>query len=110
MKLSIGATREIFNYSLWASLSQDDFNRALQLWNDPQRISEPSYEGQIANQLTGYPDTLGLKAAIHSRKVGFRPLIRLNPSLHPLASEQLQGIEMRRVQEVAELMFHRNDE
>ena len=106
IEIMIGATGERFIYTVWISLEQPDFNRAVQMWYDPQRVNEPSYPGQVANQLTGYPDMLGLNVAVHSRKVGVRPFIKLGPAEHPLSVEQAQGIEMQRVQEIAELMVH----
>ena len=106
IEIMIGATGERFIYTVWVSLEQQDFNRVVQLWQNPQRVNEPSYPGQLANQLIGYPDMLGLKVAVHSRKVGIRPFIKLDLGPHPLVAEQTQGIEMRRVQEIAELIIH----
>ena len=38
--------------------------------------------------------------------LGQRPLITLEPTDHPLAVEQREGITMARVQEIAEAAFH----
>jgi hypothetical protein len=56
--------------------------------------------------LPGYPDTVNLKTMVHSREVGRRPFIELEPTDHPLAVEQRQGITWARVQEIAELVLH----
>jgi hypothetical protein len=47
-----------------------------------------------------------LKTNVHTREVGVRPLVELEPTDHPLAVEQRDGIAMARVQEIAELNLH----
>jgi hypothetical protein len=56
--------------------------------------------------LPGYPDTLHLKTMVHTREPGRRPFIELDPTDHPLAVEQREGITWERVQEIAELVLH----
>jgi hypothetical protein len=41
--------------------------------------------------------------------VGQRPLVELEPTEHPLAVEQRQGISMQRVQAIAEALLHPPD-
>ena len=53
-----------------------------------------------------YPETLHLKTMAHTRPVGMTPLIELEPTDHPLAVEQREGITMARVQEIAEKLLH----
>jgi hypothetical protein len=43
---------------------------------------------------------------VHTREVGQRPRIELEPTDHPLAVEQRQGITRERVQEIAEIVLH----
>jgi hypothetical protein len=45
---------------------------------------------------------------VHIRKVGIRPYIELEPNEHPLALEQKNGISIKRVQEIAEHLLHKN--
>ncbi len=74
--------------------------------SDPRRTEEPPYFGWIATSLSGYPDTLKFKAMVRTREVGERPLIELEPTEHPLAVEQREGITMERVQRLAEALLH----
>jgi hypothetical protein len=62
----------------------------------------------LATSISGYRKSLFLKASLHSRPVGVRPLIELEPSKNKLAIEQHKGITMARVQEIAEMMQHDN--
>jgi hypothetical protein len=97
-----------FAWGVWVSLSKANFDRANELWNDPQRVNEPSYFGWLSNSLPGYPETFNLKTAVHSREVGVRPYVEIEPTDHPLAIEQRNGITLARVKAIAEQMHHQN--
>jgi hypothetical protein len=77
--------------------SQASFERAIRLWEDPQRRAEPPYFGWLSVVLPGYPNTLELAMHVHSREVGVRPSFELEHTDHPLAVEQRQGITLARV-------------
>jgi hypothetical protein len=97
---------EKFSWSVWVSLSLKNFKRAYELWTTPGRESEPPYFGWLSTRLPGYPDTLNLKTMVHTRSVGRRPFVELEPIDHPLAVEQRNGITWDRVKEIAELAMH----
>ena len=97
---------ELFSWDVWVSLSRAHFTRAHQLWTTEGRESEPPYFGWLSTALPGYPDTLHLKTHVHTRVVGRRPFVELEPTDHPLAVEQRTGITWDRVQEIAELVLH----
>jgi hypothetical protein len=97
---------EPFSWTVWVSLSKANFTRAYQLWTTPGRESEPPYFGWLSTSLPGYPETLSLKTNVHTRAVGERPFIELEPTDHPLAVEQRTGITWDRVQEIAEQVLH----
>ena len=99
-----------FAWGVWASLSKASFDRSRELWEEPKRVNETSYFGWFSNSLAGYPETLNLKVAVHSRAVGVRPFLELEATDHPLAKEQVNGITVARVQEIAERMHHDNSE
>ena len=95
-----------FRWGVWVSLSPTNYQRMMDLWYQAGRESEPPYFGWLQTQLPLYPPTLNLKAMVHTRPVGMRPLVELEPTDHPLAVEQRQGITMTRVQEIAEQLLH----
>lgn len=97
---------EHFSWDVWVSLSLPNFKRAFQLWEQPGRESEPPYFGWVSTSLPGYPETLHLKSHVHTREVGRRPRIELEPTDHPLAVEQRTGITLARVREIAEMVLH----
>jgi hypothetical protein len=91
-------------YTVWASLSPANFRRAVERWGDPDRVKEPPYFGWLSTHLPGYPETLSLKTHVHTREPGTRPLIELEPTDHPLAVEQRDGVPLHRLAEIAELV------
>jgi hypothetical protein len=95
-----------FNYTVWVSLSHENFQRAGELWVDPRRVDEPPYFGWLMVELPGYPSTFHLKANVHSRPPGQRPFVELEPTDHPLAVEQRNGITLKRIEELAAIALH----
>jgi len=98
-----------FVWGVWASLSQDNINRVYELWEVEGRESESPYFGWLSTALPLYPGTLHLKAHVHTQPIGERPIIELEPTDHPLAVEQREGITMDRVREIAEALLHPDD-
>lgn len=101
---------EPFAWGVWVSLSRKNFERMGDLWLSPDRVQEPPYFGWFCNVIPGFPTTLHLKTSVHTREVGVRPYIELEPTDHPLAVEQRNGITMARVREIAEGILHQNAE
>lgn len=60
--------------------------------------------GWLSTELPIYPDTINLKTNVHMRAVGIRPLIELEPTNHPLAMEQRNGITRLRVDDIFRLI------
>jgi hypothetical protein len=95
-----------FAWGVWSTLSELNMRRAAELWEVEGRESEPPYFGWLANSLPLYPETFGLKVNVHTRPVGQRPFIEVEPTEHPLAVEQRDGIKRERVREIAEYWIH----
>jgi hypothetical protein len=98
---------DVFSWAAWVSLSPQNFFRMSDLWETSGREQEPPYFGWLATELYLYePSTLNLKTNVHTRPVGERPFIELEPTDHPLAVEQRTGITPERVQWIAEQLVH----
>lgn len=95
-----------FTWLAWVSLSEENFNRASELWDAEGRESEPAYFGWQQSALPYQPSTLSLKALVKTQPVGERPLIEIEPSDHPLSLEQRHGITLQHVQQIAEAALH----
>ena len=95
-----------FVWGVWTSLSHESYQRLREIWEIPGRESEPPFFGWLCTILPLYPDTFLLKTHVHSRTLGLRPSVELEPTDHPLAVEQRAGITMDRVREIAEALLH----
>jgi hypothetical protein len=95
-----------FTYNAWVSVSQKSFNRCLEIWNAPGCENEPPYFGWLSNTLPGYPDTLNLKTNLYTQPPGLIFRVELEPTDHPLAVAQREGMTMADAQKIAELLEH----
>ena len=94
-------------YGVWTSLSEKSYRRARELAaGAPMAVDEPAWFGWVANALSGYPETLLLKSLVHPRPWGLRPTIQLEPTDHPLAVEQREGITAERLVEIVQRLLH----
>jgi hypothetical protein len=106
LNLPIIGNSEHFSWLVWVSLSRQNMQRMLETWGRPGREAVPPYFGWLSTSLPGYPDTVNLKTNVHTCPVGIRPLIELEPTDHPLAREQREGITWERVLEINSLAEH----
>lgn len=107
IEIPVIGTDDVFSWGVWVSLSRENFSRAADLWDTPGREAEKPYFGWLTTELPAYPSsTLNLKTNVHTRPVGERPFVELEPTDHPLAVEQRTGITLDRVREIAEAVLH----
>jgi hypothetical protein len=89
---------EPFGLGTWVSQSRDDYERYV-----AKEAQEPTL-GWLSNHIAHYAiSTYALKARLHFREHGLRPMIELEPTEHPLAVEQREGISLERAWEIVHL-------
>jgi len=101
LEIPIAGSGEKFIWGVWVSVSRQSFDRVVELWDAAIIENEPPLFGWLCNNIRTYPPTLGLKTHLHLRGEGIRPAIELEPTDHPLAKEQREGISIERVEEIA---------
>ena len=106
LEISVHGYHEPLNYGVWLSLSRDSFARYSALSDDMNRRSGAQYFGWLCTAIPGYPDTQLLKSIVHVRPWPTRPLVQLEPTDHPLALEQRNGVSPWRVQQIVERIMH----
>ncbi|WP_373232185.1 DUF2199 domain-containing protein [Cohnella sp.] len=106
LEIPVIGSDEVFIWSVWSSVSNTNFERAIELWESEDRSREPGYFGWVSTRLPLYPDTINLKCEVHTRDVGLCPIIILEESDHPLSIEQRNGITIERVIELNHLLMH----
>lgn len=94
LEVPIRGTRSTFVWGVWVSLSERNFRRYLELFQKDPPPDEGPYFGWLSNQLPGYEETFRLKTLVHLRPQGQRPTVELEPTDHPLAVHQQQGIPL----------------
>lgn len=105
----IGET-EPFSWGVWVSLSETNFAEWVKCYELDERSHVGPFFGWLNAWIKPYPDTISLKAMVHIRDYGIRPYVELQPTEHPLAVEQRNGITVKRVAELYSLMMHANGE
>jgi hypothetical protein len=94
-------------WGVWVEVSAADWERAYDLWDDPQQAKEPPFPATLANALRGYEDTLGLRGRVRLTSPKTAPLFELDPDVdHPLAREQREGVYAERVIEWVSAHHH----
>ena len=108
IEIPIRDCEEAFEWVVWVSLSESNFQRTLAHWDMPWRESDPPAVGWLSTHLSPYtPSTINLKTVVYTQPLGFRPIVEVEPTDHPLAIEQRDGITLRRVHEIAgQLIWH----
>ena len=106
IEIPVQGAADPFVWTVWVSLSEENFVRALDLWQNLARVEEPPYFGWLATRLPVYPETMSLKTHVHTREIGKRPRVEIEPTEHPLSVEQRDGITRARVREIAEALLH----
>ncbi len=89
-----------FIWGVWVSLSEENFMEFQDLLGAEKRAHYGPYFGWLNASINIYPETENLKTMVHIRDDGDRPYIELEPTDHPLALEQKNGITIERVAEI----------
>jgi len=105
LEIPIADCPDRFVWGVWVSVSEKSFDRIGELWDVELRDKEPPFFGWLCNDISIYPRTLKLKTHLHLRNGGMRPFIELEPTDHPLAVEQRNGMTLQRVKEIASLVL-----
>lgn len=100
---------EQFSWGVWVSLSEKSFQEFRQHFHVTKRSHIGPFFGWLSAELPLYPTTLNLKTYAHLRDDSNRPYIELEPTDHPLAIEQRNGISVERVAEIYAHFVHRPD-
>jgi len=101
VELPIRGADDFFAYGAWVEVDEQSFRRMAELWWDERGCDEPPFAGALANELEPYVATSGLACEVQLRELNRVPSIALASAEHPLAVDQLSGITMERVHELA---------
>jgi hypothetical protein len=100
LELPVHGAEENFIWGVWISLSEANFEWFIAAFEEPKRSHIGPFFGWLSAELPLYPTTENLKTRARLRDDGVRPFIELEPTDHPLAIEQKNGITVDRVAEI----------
>jgi hypothetical protein len=106
VEIPIHGSREPFVWGVWVSLSRESHAEWCRWFNESKRSHVGPFTGWLDTWLKVYPNTMNLQTRIHLRDDGIRPYVELEPTTHPLAVEQRQGISVKRLGEIYARMTH----
>ncbi len=106
LEIPVHGAAEPFSWGVWVSLSESSFEQWVESYEAAQRSHIGPLFGWLNAALAPYPDTVNLKTHVHLRDGFIRPFIELEPTGHPLAVEQREGVSIQRVAELYAQIVH----
>lgn len=106
IEIPIQDEAECFGIGAWVSLKEANFRRYVELFEVEDPSGDGPYFGWLCNHIASYPDTLSLKTLLHLRPAPARPRIEIEPTDHPLALQQRDGISRAEIQALIERALH----
>jgi hypothetical protein len=100
IEIAVDGHADPFVWGVWVSLSKPNFDLFNASLTEAKRSHIGPFFGWLSVRLPLYPRTEKLKTRVHLRDNGLRSLIELEPTDHPLAVEQRNGISAQRVGEI----------
>lgn len=95
-------------YGVWVTLmSQTSDDEYVDHRSELRRFLDDPYFGWFASALPLWPNSVQLKTRVHVRPPPQLPVIELEPTDHPLAVAQREGISLARFGERALAHLHR---
>jgi hypothetical protein len=100
IELPIIGTAETLRWGVWGSLSRENFEKLLNLDDEPARDELPPMFSWLSTSIPEYPQTLSLKMYAHVQEPNQRPSFEMELTDHPLAQEYHNGISPERVKQI----------
>lgn len=99
IQIPIHNYEQTFDRGVWVSQKKENFELYRKHFNDGVQIGP--FFGWLSTRLDYFSaDTLNLKTMVHYRTNGHRPWIEVEPTEHPLAAHQRDGITISQAWEI----------
>lgn len=108
LEIPVHALDEPFVWLVWCSLSRQNFEKWVDVFDQESRSGVGPFFGWLNTQLPFYPDTINLKTMVHIRDNGLRPTVVLEPTEHELAIAQADGISTAQLEEIITSLLHQD--
>jgi hypothetical protein len=94
--------KENLHFDIWTSISPENFNKRMDLWENPNRTKEEPYFGWLQTNVPSYGETLNIKTIAIEQQVGNIPEIKSIEEGHALTIDQDAGITYKRAVEIVD--------
>lgn len=108
IEIALAESEDPFTWGVWVSLSRTSMETVRGVWDSADRARHGPFFGWLCTALPAYPATVGLKTMIHLNPRPFSPSVELEPTDHPLALEQRDGMTLARAVAIAEAVLTRH--
>jgi len=92
LDLPIIGTNQVLGFGIWSTLSEANFDRYLDHWDDPDRATLGPMFSWLANVVPDYPDCSTIKCNVHPLEPDFRPRLEIERSDHLLSRHYHEGV------------------
>lgn len=106
LELPVADTDDVLSLRVWVSVEERDFVEYQDLLGVQSRSDHGPYRGRLEAPIPTYPDTGEMTVALRVRDNGIRPLVQMEPTDHPLFTEQHEGASDRRVIALYDYFMH----
>lgn len=96
------------SWGMWIEVPYENYRRVRELWSDPDQHREPPFHAQLANNIWGYPPTLGLDGYVYLQSPHSIPKFLFSDSNHPFVAEQRTGVTEARVLDWLDPILHQS--
>lgn len=102
LTIPINDHNENLIFNVWTSISEDNFGKRMDLWEDPKRTKEEPYFGWLQTTVPTYGDTLNIKTIATEQEIGLIPEIKSIEEEHRLTIDQKNGITYKKAVEIVD--------
>jgi hypothetical protein len=82
-------------FNVWTSISEENFIKRNEQWNDPERVNQEPYFGWLQTVVPSYENTINIKTISHENEVGIIPTVEIIEENHQLFDDQQNGITFK---------------
>lgn len=91
---------DVLMWGIWAEVSEADAQVINARWDDPDQAAQPPFAARLANDVPGYPATVGLPVRLVLTGPTTRPALSFDGEhAHSFAVECGAGVTVQRAQE-----------
>ncbi|WP_312824337.1 DUF2199 domain-containing protein [Epilithonimonas sp.] len=93
---------ENLNFDIWTTISEENFIKRNDDWNNSERTDNEPYFGWLENEIPTYFDTFHLETISRENEVGLIPSLEIIDENHPLYFDQQNGITLEKAQKIVQ--------